>query len=204
MRAKPLLILLNGPPGAGKDTAGRAIAAKVPNARVMKFARRLKESVHADYGFPSLPHDAFEAVKDEPNAAFFGKTPRQAYITKSESMVKPVLGDDFYGRVFLRDMMAEAALGAEAVVVTDSGFAIEAMPAVRHVGRDRVLLLRVRAEGRRKTFAGDSRGYIRIPGVACVDVHNDGDEDDFRAVVLDVVEDWISEAARGDLPLAED
>lgn len=168
------VVLVNGPPGAGKDTAGRALCTSLTgdNIRIMKMARRLKESVHADYGMPNVPHDYFEDCKDEPHPAFFGKTPRQAYIDKSELMIKPVLGDQFYGKIFLRDLLYERERGLRMAIITDTGFASECVPLLEIVPTSRILLLRVHAESRGKSFAGDSRSYIDLPGILTVDLEN--------------------------------
>lgn len=79
------VILLSGPPKAGKDESVRQIQTLFPRTFRLGFADCLKDSVHAAYGMPGVPFDHFEAVKDEPRDEFFGSTPRQAYIAFSET-----------------------------------------------------------------------------------------------------------------------
>jgi hypothetical protein len=168
------VVLLNGPPGCGKDTAGKILMKHCLDHSVTtgKLSRRLKESVHADHGYPALPHDYFENSKESPLPLFFGKTPRQAYIYKSEKIVKPHYGNEYYGRLLLRDMLVEYKKGIRVMFITDSGFVEEVNPIVDVVGISNVLLVRIHADERGKTFKGDSRSYIKIPGVQTVDVDN--------------------------------
>ena len=86
------ILLVNGPPGSGKDTVGKICKELVPDCRTVKMSRPLKlgatalfYALHgdliteADYdrGRPVFYDDGFfEDQKDEPLARFFGKTPR--------------------------------------------------------------------------------------------------------------------------------
>ena len=186
------LVLLNGPAGSGKDTAGRAIAVQM-GAKVVKFAEALKLTTHALYGLDGAHAAAFEHVKDAPCGLFFGRSPRQAYIEVSERMVKPVLGDDFFGRVLAQRLIGLRDSFIEPAVATDSGFAGEAAPVVDALGAANVLLVRIHADGRGKDFQGDSRGYISLPGVTTLDVHNDGpDPEAFCRDVVALVRGWIN------------
>jgi hypothetical protein len=183
-------ILLNGPPRAGKDTAANVICAEWPlHARKLGFSAHLKRATHAAYGMPAAPIDQFEPVKDEPREEFFGLTPRQAYIAHSEDYMKPLHGKRIFGRLWLR---AAQKVHEPIVVVPDSGFYDEAMVAIDELGARNVLLLRIHAEGRGESFAGDSRSYISLPNVATIDIHNDGTEAKFRAAVLAIVELWLA------------
>jgi hypothetical protein len=182
------IVLLNGPPRAGKDTAANAICAAYPQGLKLGFSHHLKRATHAAYGLPQDPIDAFEAVKDQHRDEFFGLTPRQAYIAHSEDYMKPLHGKKVFGRLWLRSALAS---GAPLVVVPDSGFVDEALVGIHEVGEANALLIRVHAEGRGKTFAGDSRSHISLPGVTTVDLHNDGDEAEFCALAVATVRGWV-------------
>ncbi|CAH2606503.1 conserved protein of unknown function (plasmid) [Rhodovastum atsumiense] len=181
------LILLNGPPRAGKDTAASAILARMTGAVRLGMSYHLKEATHAAYGMPGRPHDAYEAVKDVPNADFFGQTPRAAYIAHSERYMKPLHGADVFGRIFVRRALA---LNVQTIVAPDAGFADEWTPVIAEFGAGNMLLIRVHAEGRGRTFAGDSRSFISLPGVVTVDLHNDGDRSVFERQAVHAVLDW--------------
>ena len=188
------VVFLNGPPGAGKDTAGHAIVEEYFDTEIAKFAEPLKRMTHAMYNLPSdLDPEFFDAVKDEPRSEFYGKTPRQAYIFTSENIIKPHFGDDYYGKLLLRTLWRLYQTGVRLVAVTDSGFSPEAWPTIHLVGKENCMLLRVHAEGRGKTFSGDSRSYIELPGVYTVDIHNNGkDVVDFGYVARREVASWLA------------
>ena len=193
------IVFLNGPPGAGKDTAADAIVAKVRGAVAMKFAEPLKRTTHEIYGLEGYPHGAFERGKEEPNPLFFGKSPRDAYIEVSERMVKPVKGADFYGRVFVNRasrLVVSSARRIELIAIADSGFVEEAIPVVAATGAENCLVVRIHASKRDKSFAGDSRGYLLdadLPGVKFFDVTNDSDPHSFSRDIAKRVQRWMDD-----------
>ena len=195
------VVLLNGPPRAGKDTAGRALRELPFAVEVMKFAGGLKEATHALFGIPPAVNmaDLFEDAKDEPSEWFGGMSPRRAYITVSEVLTKPTLGRDHFGRAFVRRLALAHANGARLAVVTDCGFAEETAPVIEAVGKDAVLLIRVAAPARGCSFNGDSRSFIRLPGVAAFDIENDvaGSSEVFEATVVERVAHWLGVTAAG-------
>ena len=168
------VILLNGPPGCGKDFAGQILMDLLPKSVVMKFAKELKERTHALYrltrhdGRPHA-HDAYEHCKDTPMAVFHGRTPRLCYISVSENLIKPLHGDYIFGQWLASAM--EAAPMYDTFIVTDSGFASEAEVLIKRFGTDNVQLIRIHREGH--DFSSDSRSYLDL-GVQCHDVMNCG------------------------------
>lgn len=163
------IVLVNGPPGSGKDTLGEHLIKKYPSFDIAKFAWELKERTHALYGRPELPHDHFEQVKEKPSAFFLGLTPRQAYIQVSETYFKPVHGDETFGKLLVQ-RLAEKHAFARGFVITDSGFESETVPMLRHFGADSVILVRIRGRG---DFSNDSRSFLSLP-VYTVDIFNTG------------------------------
>lgn len=172
---RPVVIFINGPPRSGKDTLGnglRNIAIDRDRVYLTKMAKPLKERTHALYGLfgpdgKPLPHDAFELVKDEPREEFLGLTPRNAYIEVSERYMKPVHGQDVWGKMLVKDVEHERGT-RDIVTVTDSGFACEAEPVIRRFGVERCLLLRLYREN--CSFINDSRSYINLDGVETIDL----------------------------------
>jgi hypothetical protein len=178
-------ILLNGPPRAGKDTAA-AVIEEMVGAWRFGFSYPLKLATHAAYGMNLRRHDAFEKVKDDPRDEFFGITPRQAYIAHSETYMKPLHGDDVFGKIWLR-VRKQSRVGV--VVVPDSGFAAEAMPAITHFGAENTLLIRIHRPGH--DFRGDSRSYIDLPGVQTLDLVNH-DRGIFLRDIGDISRRWLA------------
>lgn len=160
------IILFNGPPRVGKDTAVRlALGYLFQNAAYLKaqrmsFADPLKRTTHQLYGvFESPTHFAGEN-KDEPTTSFFGKTPREAYIEVSEKMVKPVLGDQHWGRVASVYMQRQGHCNL--FLFSDSGFVEELRPLVMRFGPTNIAIVELTGtrDGEPCTFVGDSRDYI--------------------------------------------
>ena len=175
------IILLNGPPRCGKDTASDFLCYRY-NGVPQKISKVLKERTHAWYGVVGQDgsparHDYFEDHKDVPQEVFEGLTPREAYIAMSENYIKPTHGDSYLGRVLARSIRRmDSILRQERThVVSDSGFRGEAEELVREFGPDKILLVRIHRAG--YDFKHDSRGYIDLAdlGVACFDVLNPGD-----------------------------
>jgi hypothetical protein len=158
------IILLNGPPRSGKDTAADFIYRRF-NAKKMKFSDPVKDGTHASYGMPGIATDAFEDVKDEPRDEFLGMTPRRAYIIHSEHYMKFVHGPGVYGDIAARRVPSDGI-----AVFADSGFISEAAPVARMVGLENILVLRLFREG--CTFDGDSRSYIALDGSETYDITN--------------------------------
>lgn len=192
----PKIILVNGPPRAGKDTAQEA----VPDSVRAKFAQAVKEGTHAAFGLSltDYPMDVFEAVKDEPNTLFFGKTPREAYIAYSEMFMKPFTGDqEVFGKLLIRwiegvEMEWDVYnLPPLPFIITDSGFLPEAEALVREYGAENIKLIRVHREG--CNFDNDSRSYINLDhlDVDSEDVVNE-DIGDYKQEIKLIVEDFIN------------
>jgi hypothetical protein len=197
------LILLNGPPRCGKDTAGALLAERIESDGSVvwteKVSRILKERTHALYGQVDragapLPHDYFEQRKDAPLPEFLGRTPRQAYIAVSEKYLKPLHGEDVLGRMLADDIAKTlndpAYPKPRAVIVTDSGFRAEVEPLAAMA--ERVLLVHIHREG--FTFEGDSRDYWNWraphgPERNTIEVVNPGTREGY-ARVLETVVGW--------------
>lgn len=157
-RAHTKIILLNGPPGCGKDTAADLIA-KDFGAIKLEFKDSLHREVCAHFGLNYAEwirdYDDRE-LKETPRADLGGRTPRQAMIYVSEELLKPKFGDACFALRTL-DRMRRDALH----VVSDCGFQSEVDTMVR--SDFDVLVIKMRREG--CSFAGDSRDYV--DGVAC-------------------------------------
>jgi len=192
----PHVIFLNGPPRCGKDTAGVIIEKAVHKSRVFKLAFGLKIGTHALFAGlrgPNAPQAAmargfnwagmYEDVKGVPSPFFYGKTPREAYIAVSELLCKPLLGQDFFGRLVAE--VIEADPDCPLWAITDSGFAHEAEPIIRAVGRENCTLVRVHRDG--CTFAGDSRSYIDLDVPTKLDLNNNGTISEFAYLIRTAV-----------------
>ena len=96
------IIMLNGAPRSGKDTAAFAIInrVKAPGAwRWERFSFPLKEAAHSLFGHPVNQYGIgrLEGIKETPLKEL-GVSYRQFQIDMSEKFMKKEYGDDVFGR----------------------------------------------------------------------------------------------------------
>lgn len=165
------VVLLNGPPGAGKDTLGNALKVNF-DARLLKFSEPLKYAVLAMMNIRDMHPEDMEDIKDEPLEALLGFSYRELQIWLSESCMKKKFGKDVFGKLLARRV--QSSTSAPFTAITDSGFESEAETLIDELGYKQVYLIRVhRTE---HDFSNDSRGYLecpRLPREQVVDFHND-------------------------------
>lgn len=191
------LVILNGPPGCGKDEAATALT-RYLEAKPFKFADPLREAIPVLFGLSSSTWSFIykdRTLKDQPTWMLKGMSPRQAMIWLSEEVVKPKFGQRFFGESAV-ERIADWAFGhvgrRPLVVVGDCGFAEEMAPLVEAFGADKMLLIRLFRPG--CTYDSDSRRYIQAPDLSAelmsVDLYNTGDLESFRANVVSTVLAW--------------
>ena len=178
------IVLLNGPPSAGKSTTAAYLQHVLGVADVIGFSYHLKRMVHGVYlgrrGW-DLDPDHFNSVKELPQDILDGKSWRQMYIHYSENVIKPLHGKRWFGDMFVKAARASAL---PAVAVPDSGFVSEAEPVVEAFGAPNVLLVRLHRTG--YDYSKDSRTYINLDhmNVRTLDIKNvEKQPDDMLATV---------------------
>jgi hypothetical protein len=126
----PDVVAFTGVAGSGKSTAAGYLAERHGYTRV-RFAGPLKAAMAA-MGFS---HSEIEGeLKETPNDALGGKTPRYAMQTLGTEWGRNCIVDDFWIRLWRRDVDAVLAGGGR-VVVDDCRFPNEAQ-AIRKLGGD--------------------------------------------------------------------
>lgn len=165
MALPSMLIVLNGPPGCGKD----AIAIGIQNYLVdngfatsvlhLKFAEPLRE--HLKYLCPESADDAwFAANKDSYIIPRTKRTPREEMIHRFVS-VADTRGPSWLGFEFVKNLNAIAEAPEKAysdiVIVGDCGRWSDLEPVVKDL-KIATYVCRIRREG--FTFEGDVREYI--------------------------------------------
>ena len=158
------IIILNGPASVGKDTIGNALAADY-NCIPTSFKRPMFEIAASILGARAFSKfiTAYDDrdQKEIPHDFLGGKTCREFMIWISETIVKPLFGNQQFGKL----MSEHIRLCDEGFcfVCTDGGFPDEVIRLVED-GHD-VTLVRLFMDG--KTFDGDSRDYIRLHRLTC-------------------------------------
>lgn len=157
---KKYSIILNGPPGVGKDTVFEHLYQLLKRHRnaedIMKF--QFKDALYEEtlrYFKLTPKHETLfidRKLKEEPAQVFGGLSPREALIHVSENVIKPKHGKDYFGIISANKVANE---GRQVNVFTDGGFIDEVRP-LEQVSK--VLTVQMHKLG--YTFKGDSRGYI--------------------------------------------
>lgn len=182
------IIIINGPPGVGKDTAAGAIMAFInanepwKQPRLIKVSEPIKKATHVLFGVDTWAWDHFDKEglqlqKNVPCGELFGESPRDAYIAVS-NYAKEKFGDEFFGWIARRKM---AQMKTAMTYIIDGGCLEEMPPIVEYLGAENVLVLEIHASG--KDFVGDSRGYLgdalreKYPKIKIQRVFNEFSED---------------------------
>ena len=174
------VVLLNGPPGSGKDELAKHVA-KSLGWRHDMFKATLYDLAAKIAGVPyevmfylanerdtkELPHTLFQLN---------GKavSPRAWLIHTSETIVKPLLGKSYFGDALYHRIVENYCYPT---VVSDSGFTEEAASlALNKRDLYNVYCIRIHRPG--YTFEGDSRNYLPDTfldnfKIRYIDLHND-------------------------------
>lgn len=180
------VILFNGPPGSGKDTAALHVWSKRHNIVHLKFSGTMKSALPMLLGLSKAEVQELEERKNDGHELLGGMSWRQLQIDLSEKFVKPRLGVAEFGRIAVRQIKNSMS---NLILFSDSGFAPEAWPVIQYVGAENVLLVHIHRPGH--TFEGDSRSYIDLPNVTTVVIHNTGTLDAFHKRIDGVVSGWL-------------
>ena len=176
------LFILNGPAGVGKDTiadimveigvAKEKVSFKSPMFNVARGILSMDE-----FGW-FIENYNNRDEKEKHQKILGGKSIREFMIWISESVMKPVFGDDIFGKRLAQ------SLGDGCYICADGGFASEIKPLI-DAGVE-VTLIRLHRAG--YTFDGDSRSYIHGVCAREIDVRVvDCDIDGTSALVRHVI-----------------
>ena len=179
------IILLNAPPGAGKDYAATHLVNNLKNCKLDKFARVLKERTHALYGFADRDFTYYEETKEIPTKDFLGLTPRQAYIKVSENYFKPTHGNKVFGELLSQELDKTTE---EVIAISDSGFKEEAEVLIDKYGPSNIYLIKIHRDG--CDFSKDSRDYIDLENCKSKWIINIGDTS-FEEDIISTVSSWL-------------
>lgn len=180
------IILFNGPPRSGKDTASNFALEFLGIAGVQyRFAAPLKKAVHGLFNLsPNI--ELFDAVKEQSLDVFFGMTPREAYIWMSEEVAKPKFGKDFFTRVAIN---AIKNYKDQFIIISDCGFKEEVIGLIAAFGAENIAIVHMERDG--TSFEKDSRSYISDAGCKEFKIVNNGQLYNLRMDVEKVIEEFI-------------
>jgi len=163
------LLILNGPLRAGKTTTAILLKKKLgDNVVHMKMSDPIKEGTHRLYGL-EVAIDHYESTKDLPNSSFRGATPREAYISYSQSLTNRY-GFRAITNLFLDRLNKVNAV--EGTVILDAGVQMEVDPLFFAPQFSSTTVLRLPRF--RHTTINDIRGRIEHPHGHHIDMISDG------------------------------
>lgn len=158
------IIILNGPPGSGKDAISRRMVEILGDKTAvhMEVKARLFELALSISGMDEATWWSLynnRVLKETPDIRLANKSPRQFMIHVSEKIIKPLYGTYYFGcYAAQRVRKAEQSI----VVFSDGGFKDEVI-ALSQVGN--IHLVHLHRAG--CSFSGDSRNYID-PNLGCL------------------------------------
>lgn len=193
------IVVFNGPPRSGKDTAARALfETKEFSNRFRTFDRMSMPIKRAFAGAVGASIDKwgnvapYESMKDEV-IGMFGVSYRQWQIDFSERFMKPLYGEDIFARMFVA---RTRLIPTEAIIlVPDCGFDIELKVLVEVFGPPNVILWRIHNTS--ATYAGDSRSDLnaRINGILNENfwhtINHPGHEEKFKQNIINFAKDRL-------------
>lgn len=159
------VIIFNGPPNSGKDAACDVVQMALTTTErpiiELKFKTKLYQLTAEVHSIPfhDFVHMATDReLKELPDPTLDGLSPRQAMIKMSEVCIKPVYGNQYFGRAVARDIKFIRKTMNAAIVCSDGGFASELEPILTDI--ENVDLHVVRVHRPNCSYAGDSRSYL--------------------------------------------
>lgn len=179
----PKVIILNGPPACGKDTAAKAIADYFGEdvCKHMKFSQPLKAIVSRVTG---CSFEEIESYKNKP--LFKGMTGRDLQIHTYNQLAQ-IFGEDWLGRVASIDLRR---MDHEYFVFSDGGRSEDITSFIPTIGVENLMVIQIMREG--CFFTGDIRSYISIPKVTTKPIVNN-DLQTFKHGVIDFAGEFFAE-----------
>lgn len=186
-----VVLIMNAPPGAGKDTlagdddwcqrVGDMLLADYQIDKGGQFSCDVEHMsfksgmfdilssvlrVGLDFDDANEFYDRYydRALKEQSWDKLGGMSPRQLMIFLSENFMKVVFGKDVFGKFSARLASSYVYVtGGTVCVFSDGGFAEEVNEVVKSVGAENVYVLQWKAEG--CSFDNDSRRYLDFDDV---------------------------------------
>ena len=157
---KPIL-LLNAPPRAGKDTLATLLE-RIDNAFVCSFKQGVDVLADAVLSVAGIDNNVFkrwyDLDKEKARKELGGMSCRQFYIHLSESLMKPIFGNDVFGKCLAKHIAQNVKDHHKYVVVAGVGFEEEVATLVDAFGRDNLYLVQWTADG--CSYLTDSRKHL--------------------------------------------
>lgn len=180
-----MIILLNGPPNSGKDTAAEFIVKMLSQVNHAKLSRPLKAAANNIFDLQPGTLKFFHEDSDLESPFLLGSTYRQVQIDIF-LMLQERFGPDVLARLFIR--YAKKNIAAKHIVISDGGRTVEAQALIAHYGRSNVGLIGLAREG--CDFSKDIREYVDVNCDKKEFIDNKHDLDIFETQIKRVLIKW--------------
>ena len=170
-----IVIILNGPPGCGKDTAANFITEKY-NAVHMKFSWPLKRIFDPIFRVgEATARKMVDEGRDTKQPLLNNLTPREVQISFFRQWLQPVFGDRILGTIACREL---ESIKAPAVVFSD-GYHAEVEPVIDMVGAKNVKCIRISRPEYNYGDKGDYRDFMELSPYGCQETEIENKHDLF-------------------------
>ncbi len=180
-----MIIILNGPPNSGKDTAAEFIVKMISQVNHAKLSRPLKAAANNIFDLQPGTLKFFHEDSDLESPFLLGSTYRQVQIDLFV-MLQAKFGDDVLARLFIR--YAKKNIAAKHIVISDCGRTVEAQALVAHYSKNEVALIKLAREG--CDFSKDIREYVKIDCGKTTFINNEHDLELFEMQIKRVLIRW--------------
>lgn len=150
-----MIILFNGPPGAGKDLAANYFKSK--GFKHLSFKYQLfKETIEYFNVDEKWFMDGYNnrETKELPSSLLGHMSRREAMIYVSEEVIKPRQGPDYFGNLVANEIDL-----TKDYCISDGGFIEELIPVINKVGTSNFVLVQLTRDG--CDYSADSRRYFQ-------------------------------------------
>lgn len=118
-------------------------------------------------------------------------TYREMLIHVSEDVLKPLFGQDVFGKAAVKYLKSRTEDLTDPVVISDCGFVDEMFPIINFFGKENCHVIKVKRPG--YNFGGDSRSYVDIEKLG-LDEHwiiNDGSLEELETKAKELFENIV-------------
>jgi hypothetical protein len=183
-----MIILLNGPPRSGKDTAAEFIILMLGNSKVYhdKLSKPMKSSLTRIFNFNNTEVKALEGYKDQSNGPEYGDLSWRGMQIEMFKHLKETYGPEVLGRLFVRRNRDNAK---RHTVISDCGLKTELMPIIESNTYGNIGLIHLDRPG--CNFDNDIREDVDPKGIKLYErINNQYDMEMFQAQIRKVLRKW--------------